>query len=48
MYNFSIHQERKMGENSGIISRGFWCGIMNICNIKLFHDALKTKEKHTF
>jgi hypothetical protein len=33
-----------MGKFSRIISRGFWCGIMNIHNNKLVHDALKTKE----
>ncbi len=37
-----------MGENSRIISMGFWRGIMNIRKNKLVHDALKTKEKHTF
>jgi hypothetical protein len=39
----------KMGKKLRIFFGGFWCGIMDICNKKLVHDALKKfREKYTF
>jgi hypothetical protein len=37
---FFIHQEKKMGKKLQKLFLGFfWCGIMNVHNKKLVHDA---------
>jgi hypothetical protein len=37
--NVFSYNKKKMGKELGIIFGVFWCGIMNIHNNKVVHDA---------
>jgi len=49
MVVFTYTKKKKWGKKLGLSLGVFWCGIMNIHNNKLVHDAYnKLKEKNTF